>query len=165
MLDTLNVLTYNVVSPVNQPFSPAYYSIPMARMYKGQGDGKNGWLVLPASGWTVEYLGTGMYRVHHYQANPSYSVSVTVGPVYATAVVSNMVASSFDVTVNDVYGNPVDGVFAFAVSFIDNGASPTIIYSSPAPQAILSTQVQPLPATIAAVPVLLDIQGASVQLG
>lgn len=159
MLADLNVVMYNVVNP-KEPFAPAYYSTPMAKMFKGEVDGKGTWITEAAAGWTVEHISTGLYRVHHYQSNVNYSMSVTVGPVFAKVKIIRMGVNDFDAQVVDVYDTPIDGAFAFAISFNDGSVKPVVQNTSTPPVAIKGIEVQTLPASISAIPakpVLQDI--------
>ena len=90
------------------------------KMYKGAVNSDGTWFLEPASGWAVNHLSTGIYRVSHYQANPHYSVSLSAMDLFGTPNILQMTDMFFDVATKDSSANPVDAGFTFAMSFLQS---------------------------------------------
>lgn len=118
-MDTPDVVMYQVPAQVKDPYSPVFYTEALNSMFQGAVNADGSWALQPEQ-WTVTKEGTGLYRVVHSKLNIHYSLNLD------SANMVQMLDSYFDVQVVDANANPVDGGFAFAISFMP-------VVSPPAP--------------------------------
>ena len=81
----------------NVLFTDTRVNASLDKMYKGAVNSNGTWHLEPASGWVVNHLSTGIYRVSHYQANPHYSVNISAMDLFGTPNILQMTDMFFDV--------------------------------------------------------------------